>query len=550
MRSCNEAGNKLNALVANAFRVWSETGGQTYRRKDGQPFEKPGAGQLIFSDLGTISVEASRGFSACRWIRNELVRLGVPASEIAYMQDSRNPRRSSACLTISMPAKCASLSARPTRWAPVSMSRLRPKALHHLDVPWLPSQIEQREGRIVRQGNQHNEVDIFALCDAAPSTPPCGRTTSARPASSPPRSLAISASGVSKTSARVRRTSSRIASIGGFDLAFDGQRLGRDGYHYTTSLRPTGAEFEIELPVTVTSLGAIARLEHALSNFDGERDAYRHRLADARKRLATYGARAGEAFPFEAELGLKRTELAALEAERAATSEGERKGSRRSRPHRGVIEGGREPPRRAVGAAPLLAGSCGAPPALRAGGGLRKEDDEGPPRRRAIFPPWSIAMKLRFVDPRALKENPDKARHSKSNPQADALLLATIKAVGIVQPPVVTPESDGGNGYVIDAGHRRIKQAIAADLEEIAVLVVDRAEDGGAMRSLAETLAHEPLNPVDQWRAIERLVALGWTEEATGVALAQPVRQIRKLRLLANVLPAMLDQKGQGRYAR
>ena len=156
-------------------------------------------------------------------------------------------------------------------------------------------------------------------------------------------------------------------------------------------------------------------------------------------------------------------------------------------------------------------------------------------------------MKLRFVDPRALKENPDKARHSKSNPQADALLLATIKAVDA---GVVTPESDGGNGYVIDAGHRRIKQAIAADLEEIAVLVVDRAEDGGAMRSLAETLAHEPLNPVDQWRAIERLVALGWTEEATGVALAQPVRQIRKLRLLANVLPAMLDQKGQGRYAR
>ncbi len=38
----------------------------------------------------------------------------------------------------------------------------RLKALHHLDVPWLPSQIEQREGRIIRQGNQHNEVDVFA----------------------------------------------------------------------------------------------------------------------------------------------------------------------------------------------------------------------------------------------------------------------------------------------------------------------------------------------------------------------------------------------------
>jgi len=155
-------------------------------------------------------------------------------------------------------------------------------------------------------------------------------------------------------------------------------------------------------------------------------------------------------------------------------------------------------------------------------------------------------MELKFIDPRALKENPDKARRSKSNPQADALLLATIKAIGIVQPPVVASETDGGNGYVIDAGHRRVKQAIAAGLEEIAVLVVDRTEDGGAMRSLAETLAHEPLNPVDQWRAIERLVALGWTEEAIGVALAQPVRQIRKLRLLANVLPAMLDQMAKG----
>ncbi|MEI9425856.1 ParB N-terminal domain-containing protein [Mesorhizobium sp. Cs1299R1N1] len=155
-------------------------------------------------------------------------------------------------------------------------------------------------------------------------------------------------------------------------------------------------------------------------------------------------------------------------------------------------------------------------------------------------------MELKFIDPRSLKDNPDKARRSKSSPQADALLLATIKAVGIVQPPVVAAEADGGNGFVIDEGHRRVKQAIAAGLEEIAVLVVPRAEDGGAMRSLVTTIAHEQLNPVDQWRAIERLVALGWTEEAIGVALAQSVRQIKKLRLLANVLPAMLDHMAKG----
>ena len=155
-------------------------------------------------------------------------------------------------------------------------------------------------------------------------------------------------------------------------------------------------------------------------------------------------------------------------------------------------------------------------------------------------------MHLIKVDPRALKENPDRTRQTKSTPQADALLLATIKAVGIVQPPVITPEAGGGNGYVINAGHRRVKQAIAAGLEEIDVLVDEAANDNGAMRSIVENLAREALNPVDQWRAIERLVALGWTEEAIAVALALPVRQIKKLRLLANVLPAMLDQMAKG----
>ena len=155
-------------------------------------------------------------------------------------------------------------------------------------------------------------------------------------------------------------------------------------------------------------------------------------------------------------------------------------------------------------------------------------------------------MELRRVDPRALKVNPDRLRQTKSTPQADALLLATIKAVGIVQPPVITPETDGGNGYVINAGHRRVKQAIAAGLDEIDVLVDEAANDNGAMRSMVTNIAFEPMNPVDQWRAIERLVALGWTEEAIAVALALTVRQIKKLRLLANVLPAMLDHMAKG----
>ena len=155
-------------------------------------------------------------------------------------------------------------------------------------------------------------------------------------------------------------------------------------------------------------------------------------------------------------------------------------------------------------------------------------------------------MQILKLDPRALKDNPDDARRSKSSPQADALLLATVKAVGIIQPPIVSPELNGGNGYIIQAGHRRVAQAIAAGLDEIEVIVRDAANDNGAMRSMVENIAREPLGAVDQWRGIERLVALGWTEEAISIALALPVRQIRKLRLLANVLPAMLDHMALG----
>jgi ParB family chromosome partitioning protein len=155
-------------------------------------------------------------------------------------------------------------------------------------------------------------------------------------------------------------------------------------------------------------------------------------------------------------------------------------------------------------------------------------------------------MKLIKVDPRALTENPDPTRRTKSTPQSDALLLATVKAVGIIQPPIVTAQRGRGNGFTIEIGHRRVAQAIAAKLDEIEVLVADPDEEKDALRSLIENVAREPLNPVDLWRRIERLVALGWTEESIGIALGQSVRQIRKLRLLANILPAMLDHIAKG----
>ena len=114
-----------------------------------------------------------------------------------------------------------------------------------------------------------------------------------------------------------------IASIGGFDLLYDGERSDRgEGYRYDTVLRRTGADHEIELPVTVTPLGAIARLEHVLGGFHDEREVCRQRLNEAERRLASYRSREGGVFAFAEELADRRRQLAEVETALAADVEG------------------------------------------------------------------------------------------------------------------------------------------------------------------------------------------------------------------------------------
>jgi len=429
----NEPDNKLNDLISNAFRIWQETNENTYVRSDGKPFELPGAAQMIFSDLGTINVEKTRGFSAYRWIRDELIRLGVPASEIAFMQDFKKSEAKQRLFGDVRAGKVRFLIGSSETMGTGVNAQLRLKALHHLDVPWLPSQIEQREGRILRQGNQHDVIDIFAYATEGSMdaqmwqnnerkarfiTAALSGDTSIRRledmgegqasqfamakaiASGDPRLM--QKAGLEADIARLERLraahiddehavrrqirdaerdieySTRriaevgqdiellvptvgenftmsvtdtvycerkdagralmrelltlvqlqhegdtiIASIGSFDIEFDGQRFGKDGYRYTTMLMRTGADHEIELPMTVTPLGAVSRLEHALNDFEGEQERYRQRLADARRRLASYQSRDDDAdFAFASELANKRRQLAEVEVALAADVE-------------------------------------------------------------------------------------------------------------------------------------------------------------------------------------------------------------------------------------
>jgi septal ring factor EnvC (AmiA/AmiB activator) len=114
-----------------------------------------------------------------------------------------------------------------------------------------------------------------------------------------------------------------IASIGGFDLEYAGERAGRDGYRYTTVLLRTGAADEIDLPITVTPLGAVSRLEHAVDGFESERERFRQHLADAQRRLASYRSHGdGGEFAFAGELAEKRRQLAEVEAALAKNIDG------------------------------------------------------------------------------------------------------------------------------------------------------------------------------------------------------------------------------------
>ena len=78
------------------------------------------------------------------------------------------------------------------------------------------------------------------------------------------------------------------------------------------------------------------------------------------------------------------------------------------------------------------------------------------------------------------------------------------------------------------------------------MLVCDADEAADAMRSVAENLIRASMSSVDIWRAIERLEAQGWNEQAIGDALALPVRTVRRLKLLAHLHPAMLDVMALG----
>jgi N12 class adenine-specific DNA methylase/adenine-specific DNA methylase len=158
----NDPLSKLNMMIGRVVEIYHRTADNIYYAQGGVPYAIRGAAQFIFSDLGTVNAEAVRGFSVYRWIKQELTRRGIPVAEIAFIHDYKKASQKQALFADINAGRIKILIGSTQKMGTGVNAQRRLKALHHLDVPWLPSDIEQREGRIERQGNQNDEIEIYA----------------------------------------------------------------------------------------------------------------------------------------------------------------------------------------------------------------------------------------------------------------------------------------------------------------------------------------------------------------------------------------------------
>lgn len=114
--------------------------------------------QMIFSDLGTPNV---KGFSVYQELKDLLVERGIPEEEIAFIHDAANKKAKLQLQRQMNAGEIRILMASTEKGGTGLNVQRRMKAVHHLDVPWKPSDIIQRNGRLVRQGNIYRKVNIF-----------------------------------------------------------------------------------------------------------------------------------------------------------------------------------------------------------------------------------------------------------------------------------------------------------------------------------------------------------------------------------------------------
>ncbi len=158
--------SKINAAAENIHRVWEDYRNMEFSAVDssgldtGEPSPIRGACQLVFCDLGTPGGSAE--FAVYYELKARLEEKGIPAEGIRFIHDAGEDKTKKERLFKECRAGKVSVLIGSTEKCGTGMNiQHRLAALHHLDVPWRPADLEQREGRILRQGNQHKQVHVF-----------------------------------------------------------------------------------------------------------------------------------------------------------------------------------------------------------------------------------------------------------------------------------------------------------------------------------------------------------------------------------------------------
>ena len=149
----DEEGSKLNACAQNIFEIWEDTKG----------FKGT---QIVFCDLSTPKVRFENytygtDFDAYNDLKFKLVQMGIPKEQIAFIHEASTDEQKQALFDRVNAGDVRVLIGSTEKCGAGTNVQKRLVALHHLDTPYRPSDMEQREGRIIRQGNTNEKVQIF-----------------------------------------------------------------------------------------------------------------------------------------------------------------------------------------------------------------------------------------------------------------------------------------------------------------------------------------------------------------------------------------------------
>jgi N12 class adenine-specific DNA methylase/CheY-like chemotaxis protein len=150
-------GGKVTVAAQRIAAIHHASSSRTYLDTGGRPALRPGGLQLVFCD---VSTPAGDGWNAYDELRTQLVQRGVPAESIHYMQDAKNDQAKARLFTACRDGTVNVLIGSTETMGVGTNVQARAVAMHHLDAPWRPADIEQRDGRIMRQGNQNPDVQI------------------------------------------------------------------------------------------------------------------------------------------------------------------------------------------------------------------------------------------------------------------------------------------------------------------------------------------------------------------------------------------------------